>query len=276
MNDVVTMNALTYFDTHGHLNMADYDVDREAAIERARAAGVGMITVGVDLASSRLAVELAKKHPDVWAIVGLHPTDSKEEFDVEAFRSLARHPRVVAIGECGLDYFHAKPEEFARQRIIFQYHIDVANEVGKPLMLHIRNGKIVGGGTPNSVTVPAGNAYADALAMLRDRARVRFNSHFFAGTADDMKAIFDAGGTVSFTGVLTFAKSYDMLIRTAPLDRIMTETDCPFVAPVPYRGKRNEPSYVVEVVKAIARIRGEDEKIVAARLRANVKDFFGI
>ena len=263
-------NAWKYIDIHGHVNLPEYDLDRSEVIDRARAAGVGMITVGVDLASSRIAVALAEATEGIWAIVGLHPTDSKEELDASAFIELARHPKVVAIGETGLDYFHGSPEEFARQRKIFSEQIDIANEVGKPLMLHVRNGKNGGDGSSY------GNAYVDALEILRDRAKVKFDFHFFAGTQEDLQAILAAGGSVSFTGVLTFAKSYDALIKAAPLDRIMVETDCPFVAPIPYRGARNEPAYVVEAVRAVARIREEDEQAVAVQLRQNVRDFFGI
>lgn len=257
-------NDISHFDIHGHINFPEYDADREAVIERARSAQIGMITVGVDLASSRSAVALAEATEGVWAIVGLHPTDSKEDFDYDAFKALAMHPKVVAIGETGFDYFHGDPAEFARQRDIFERQIALANEINKPLMLHVRNGK------------NGGNAYADALAILKEKARVPFSFHFFAGTEADMNAIFDAGGYVSFTGVLTFARNYDVLIKSARLDRVMTETDCPFVAPAPYRGKRNEPSYVIEVVRAIARIRAEEEGQVAARLRHNVRDFFGL
>lgn len=259
-----------HFDVHGHINLPEYDADREAVVSRARAAGVGMITVGVDLASSRSAVALAETTEGVWAIVGLHPTDSAEEFDTEAFRALAAHPKSVAVGETGLDYLHGKPEDSARQRDIFERQIALANEAGKPLMLHVRNGKNGGESSTRQ------NAYADALAILKEKARVKFNFHFFAGTEEDMRAIFAAGGYISFTGVVTFASSYETLIRSAPLERIMTETDCPFVAPAPYRGSRNEPAYVAEVVKAIARIRGQDEAIVTAALRQNVRDFFGI
>ncbi len=275
---------MKYIDIHGHINFAAYDADREAVIARAKDAGVGIISVGTDLESSRRCVELAEAHEDMWAIVGLHPTNACESFndknetgietgekrpaqsfDYEGFKRLAQHPKVVAIGECGLDYFHSTPEEAVAQKSVFRDHIRLANEVGKPLMLHVRNAK---SGGPN--------AYAEAIDIIRSDAKVKADFHFFAGSESDLDSALEAGRNVSFTGVLTFARNYDGLVKKAPLDRIMTETDCPYLAPIPYRGKRNEPMHVIEVVKMIAKIRGEDEGTVAAQLVTNAKDFFGI
>jgi TatD DNase family protein len=254
-----------YFDIHGHVNFPEYGNDQADVIRRAQDAGVAMITVGTDLGTSQSAVVLAEQHENMWATVGIHPTHTKEVFSQDAFRELTAYPKVVAIGECGLDYFRSKPEDREWQKRIFEQQIALANEIRKPLILHVRNGKNGEMGQ---------NAYADALAMLAQTARVPFNFHFFAGTAEDLKNIITAGGYVSFTGVLTFTSDYDQVVREAPLDRIMSETDCPFVAPAPYRGRRNEPGYVIEVVKAIARIRGESEDVVAAQLATNAQRFF--
>ncbi len=272
-------NDLKYIDIHGHLNFPDYDADRGEAIERARRAGVGMITVGTDLQSSKKAVELAEAHDDIWATVGIHPTDVNDitDADFSELRGLAIHPKVVAIGECGLDYFHSKPEDMEKQREMFIRHIQLANEVGKPLMLHIRNRKNDGltiGKNDGTYDVKI-NAYQEAVSILKQYARVRANFHFFAGTVQDARDIVSMGNTVSFTGVITFARDYDEVIRSVPLESIMSETDCPFVAPVPYRGKRNEPSYVVEVVRKIAEIRGEDEDTVRGQMADNVQRFLG-
>ena len=136
--------------------------------------------------------------------------------------------------------------------------IELANKLNKPLMLHIRN------------------AYEDALAILKSHAKVKGDVHFFAGDWNIAKQFLDFGFTLSFTGVITFTHDYDEVIKNAPLDMLLSETDAPYVAPVPYRGKRNEPAYVVEVVKAIARIRGEDEEKVRTQLVANAKHLFGI
>ncbi len=274
---------MKYIDIHGHIQFAAYDADRDAVIQRARDASVGIISVGTDLELSRKAIQLAEQNQDMWAIVGLHPvycgeshndpqetgdegdhSRPKQEFNYEAFKKLAEHPKVVAIGECGLDFFHSQPEDIAFQREVFIQHIKLANEVGKPLMLHVRNSKTL---------TDLGSAYLESLKILKEHATVKANFHFFAGTLEEMKAIIDAGHYVSFTGVLSFAKNYDELIKTVPMNRIMTETDCPYVAPAPYRGKRNEPSYVTEVVKAIARIRGEDE-VVAKQVMENAREFF--
>jgi TatD DNase family protein len=276
---------MKYIDVHGHVNFPAYDADRDAVIDRAHKADVGMISVGTDLELSKSAIELAEKNTNMWAIVGLHPVfcgeshndpqetgnegdhvRAKQEFDYQAFRKLAEHPKVVAIGECGLDFFHSGPEDVDAQKEVFIQHIKLANEVGKPLMLHVRNSK--------DASQPS--AYLEALKILKEHSQVKANFHFFAGTMDEMNAILKAGYYLSFTGVLSFARSYDEQIKNISLDRIMTETDCPYVAPAPYRGKRNEPSYVVEVVKAIAKIRGESEDTIAKQVMENVKTFFNL
>lgn len=272
---------MKYIDIHGHMNFAAYDSDRESVIDRAAKDEVGMITVGTDLATSRESVALAEKNSNMWATVGMHPTfvgeshndpletgvaggkRPKQEFDLDQFIELAKNPRVVAIGECGLDYFHSDPKDFDAQREVFLQHIDVANKVNKPLMLHVRNGK-------------EKSAYQEAVEILKSKAKVRANFHFFAGTLDDLHSILEIDGTVSFTGVITFARSYDEIIKAAPITSIMSETDCPYVAPVPYRGKRSEPVYVIDVVKKIAEIRGEEENKIAEQLVENAQNFFNL
>ena len=258
---------MNYIDIHGHINFSDYDMDREEAIVRARDAGVGIITVGTDVKSSQQAIELAEAHEDMWAIVGIHPTDAKNLTDAEfsILQGLAKHPKVVAIGECGLDYFHSVPEEMEKQRDIFIKHIELANSANKPLMLHVRNSK-----------TPGRNAYQEAISILREHTKVRANFHFFAGTLQDARDIVAMGNTVSFTGVLSFARTYDEIVKNIPLSSIMSETDCPFVAPIPYRGKRNEPSYVIETVKKIAEIKGENLDVVSSAILSTAKEFFRI
>lgn len=274
---------MNYIDIHGHINFDDYDADRSEVIKRAQEAGVGMILVGTDLESSKKVVELANAHGDMWAIIGQHPTE-KAVFDYEKFLELAQNTKVVGIGECGLDYFHSKPEDITLQKENFLAHIRLANEVNKPLMLHIREAKklrptlrglpsvSVSADLPN---VPTG-AYQEAVQILKEHAKVHANFHFFAGNIEDVKAGLEIGASFSFTGVLTFTKDYDEVVRMIPLESIMSETDCPFVAPAPYRGKRNEPSYVIETVKATARLKGLNEDVVAAQLVTNAKRFFCI
>ncbi|MSU55157.1 MAG: TatD family deoxyribonuclease [Candidatus Taylorbacteria bacterium] len=283
-----------YIDVHSHVNFNAFDVDRDETIKRALDAGVYVINVGTQQDTSKKAVEMAEKYErGVYAIVGLHPvhtgksfhdvkelgegnrefTSRGEVFDKNYYLELARHPKVVGIGECGLDYYRFKIEdlswkkELEKQEETFRKHIELAIEVGKPLMLHVRNG----GGR---------SAYRDSLSILKS---YNFNLksspgdfHFFAGSWEEAKEILDAGFNLSFTGVITFARDYDEVIKNTPLDRIMTETDSPYVSPVPYRGKRNEPLYVQEVVKAIANIRNENFEIVKKQLVANAIRFFSL
>lgn len=255
---------MNFVDIHCHLDFKDYDKDREAVIKRTLDAGGGMINVGVDVETSKKSIELAHTYPHMWATVGVHPTDNLETPDFSALEELAKDPKVVAIGECGLDYYHAKPDDKQRQVKIFLKHIELANKVNKPLMLHVRNGT-----TDTS-------AYTEALEILKLSAKVPFNFHFFSGTLDDMINILYMGGTISLTGVLTITHDYDEVARQVPMDKFMTETDAPFAAPMPYRGKRNEPLYVQEVIQAIARIKGETAEKVAQTSVDNARRVFGI
>jgi TatD DNase family protein len=170
----------------------------------------------------------------------------------------------VAIGECGLDYYCLAEDTKAKQRDAFIAQIHLANELNKPLMLHVRGER--GDDTP----------YLDALEILQKEAKVLGNFHFFAGSLEVAKKIWDAGFTTSFTGVITFARVYEKLITEAPLEMIMVETDCPYATPEPHRGKRNEPLHVLEIVKKIARVRGEDEEVVARALVANTLRIFSL
>lgn len=268
-----------YIDIHTHTNFAAFDVDREEIIRRAREAGVAMINVGTQKDTSVSAVALAEQYEGVYAAVGLHPihtsasfhdteelgdggkefTSRGEKFDYDYYKKLALHQKVVAIGECGLDKFRSlEVPKLEKQEEIFRKQIELAVEVKKPLMLHIRN------------------AYTDAFRTLKTYTGVRGNLHFFAGTIEEAKPFLDLGFSFSFTGVISFARQYDEVVRYLPLPRIMSETDAPFVAPVHHRGKRNEPAYVVEVVKKIAEIRGEDYERVRAQLAENARAFFSI
>ena len=246
-----------YFDIHSHLNFADYEKDFDDVIERLKQTGTHTIVVGTDFESSRQAVELAEKYEEIYACIGIHPIDKLESFEVGKFESLIQNPRVVMIGECGLDFYHAdKVADYERQKNLFLIQINFALDHNKPLMIHARD------------------AYEELLAILEPLkkihgAKLRGNIHFFAGNWPIAQRFIAIGFTLSFTGVITFTDDYDEVIRQAPLDKIMSETDSPFVALVPYRGKRNEPSYVSEVVKRIAEIRGEDFEAVRAALVEN-------
>jgi TatD DNase family protein len=250
-----------FIDIHAHVNFEAYDSDREATMKRALDENVWMINVGTDIETSKSAVELADKYEKgVYAIVGQHPNDNGEDFDATGYHELLKNEKVVAIGECGLDYFRSGPESVARQKEIFINQIELANEVGKPLMLHIRGE----------------NAYKDVYEILKAHSKVAGDIHFFAGDWNEAKSFLDLGFTLSLTGVITFARNYDEVIKKAPLEMLLSETDCPFVTPEPYRGKRNEPLYVKEVVKKIAEIRNADLSQVKRQLVENAKRVFKI
>ncbi len=242
-----------YIDIHSHINFSDYDEDRGVVVKRALDNGVWMINVGTKLDTSKKAIEIAHQYKEgVYATIGLHPTHTEEIFDVEIYRSMAEDSKVVGIGECGLDYKDMNHEAYSvKQKEVFIKHIELANEVKKPLMLHIRN------------------SYKDAIEILKNYAKVKGDVHFFAGTIEEAKKFLELGFTLSFTGVITFAKQYKELVEYVPLDMIMSETDCPFVTPVPYRGKRNESVYVIEVVKKIAEIKKMDFEAVKTQLIKN-------
>lgn len=273
---------MKYIDTHTHVNLSAFDADREAVLVRALDAGVSVVNIGTKYSSSEKAVEIANAHEHCYAIVGLHPvqtvpgfhdedeigeggkpfTSKGEVFDAEKYQVLARNPKVVAIGECGLDYFHTTPESEKAQKEAFVAQIHFANEVQKPLMLHIRNGK------------DGRNAYKDVVEILKSEAKVQGNAHFFAGTTDDARLFLDLGYSVSFTGVVTFTTNYDEVVRFVPEDMIHAETDAPYVAPVPHRGQRNEPMFVIEVAQRLAEIRGVDADVFAVTLRKNFERMY--
>jgi TatD DNase family protein len=268
-----------YIDIHAHVNFAAFDEDRDEVVKRTLEGNTWMINVGTQKNTSAKAVELARQHEiGVYAIIGTHPihtdksyhdeaelgeggkgfTSHEEGFDYEFYKILGQDPKVVGLGECGLDYYRLTPESEKKQKKVFDQHIALSKELKKPLMFHIRN------------------AYADALQMLGQHSGLQGNVHFFAGSWEEAKKFLDLGFTLSFTGVITFAQNYHEVIRNAPLDMIMSETDCPYVAPVPYRGKRNEPLYVKEVVNKIAEIKGLPGSTVEEALVGNAKRVFGL
>ncbi len=232
-----------------------------------REENTGTITVGTDLESSKEAIKISETYPDIsWATVGLHPTDNTHEgFDTEKYRELAKHQKVVAIGECGLDYFRITNDEERiknEQKDIFKQHIELAIEVGKPLMIHARPSK------------DSMDAYVDAIEILSSYSNIRANFHFFVGNIEIANKIAMNGWSMSFDGPITFTHDYENQIKSVPLENIMAETDAPFAAPVPYRGKTCEPWMVKEVYKKIAEVRGANEDIVQKQLLINAKNFF--
>ena len=267
---------MKYFDAHTHVNFVAYNDDREATILRAKDAGVGMNVVGTQLDTSKAAIALAEKYDHVYATIGLHPvhtsksyhdekelgeggkefTSRGEVFDMAVYEAIGRNPRVIAVGECGLDYYRVEESTKDVQSKAFIEQIELANRLNKPLMLHIRN------------------AYDDALEILKVHAKVKGDVHFFAGDWAVAKKFLDFGFTLSFTGVITFTHDYDEVIKNTPLDMLLSETDAPYVTPAPHRGKRNESSYVPLIVKRIAEIKDGDEEKTALQLLNNARRVF--
>ncbi len=262
---------MKYIDIHCHLDFSDYGSELPSVLARMKEREVGTITIGTDLSSSEKAVAIAEENENIWACIGVHPVDNERgqrvSFSESDFEKLVSNPKVVAIGECGLDWFRISAElrgqEKERQTEVFKRQIEFALKHNKPLMLHCRE------------------SYDDALDILtlykkEAGEKLRGNAHFFAGSVDQARKFLDLGFTMSFTGVITFTHDYDEVIRFIPLNSIMSETDAPFVAPVPYRGKRNEPAFVAEVVKRIAEIRAQDDDIVSQQLLKNAQKMFGL
>jgi TatD DNase family protein len=265
----MTKKMYEYIDVHAHVSFSDYDIDRFEVVSRAKEAGVLMINVGTTLEASKDIVTLAEGHDGVYGIVGLHPTEvtPTNRFNTEDFETLVAHPKVVGVGECGIDVYRLEPElkdEYLKiQEEDFRKQIALAVKYDKPIMIHARE------------------SYGMILSILKDCFKVygpklRGNAHFFAGSVEEAQAFLDLGFTVSFTGVITFAKQYEELVRYVPLERMLSETDCPFVSPVPFRGRRNEPAYVVEVVKKIAEIKGLDIETVKKTLLNNAISLFNL
>ncbi len=254
-------------DTHAHLMDPAFDADRDAVLARARAAGVdALLLVGYDLPSSLAAVDLARGIPWARASVGIHPNSAAEasDADFEAIADLARAPEVVAIGETGLDYYrkHTPP---SRQRAALEWHLRLAEELDLPTIVHNRQ---------------ADADVADALAESAIRGGSRITPgvlHCFSSTDPSyMDRMLDAGYFVSFAGPLTFKSAQDLraMAMRVPFDRLLVETDCPYLAPVPHRGQRNEPAFVRETATCLADVVGLEVDMLAQRLWANCLQVF--
>ena len=282
-----------YIDIHAHVNFKAFDEDRDAVISRALSNDTWVINIGTQFDTSKKAVEMASEFKEgVYAVIGLHPihtdksfhdkqelgeeggefTSRGEIFDKEIYKKLAENnPKVIAIGECGLDYFHMDEESIEKQKEAFIKQIELANELNLPLMLHIRN-------NPKDKTK---NAYYDVYELLKKYSKVKGVSHFFAGDVEDMKRFMEIGVLVSFAGPITFPPKieicdYEKVIKETPLEMIMADTDSPYVAPMPHRGKRNEPIYIKEIVKKIAEIKNLPEAEIEKAIIKNAKALFDI
>ncbi len=279
---------IKYLDTHAHINLPDFREDYLDVIERCRREAVAVINVGTNFASSQRAVGQAEDHEHLFAIIGLHPiyttvnvsertevdwlgeeiSWSVEDFSYDDYKKLAASHKVVGIGECGFDYWHTPKDSYEKQEENFIKQIELANELNLPLMIHTR------GPRPGHDSPTGRSVYADVYDVLKRHSKVSFNVHFYAGSWEEAKRFFDLGGTISFTGVITFADDYEEVVRKSPLELIHAETDSPFVAPAPYRGRRCTPTMVKQVYKKIAEIKGLDEEMVRCQLLQNAKLFY--
>lgn len=276
------------FDAHTHLQFLPFDKDRDAVIARAQAGKVKIILVGTQNTTSKAGVALAERYPDdMWAAVGFHPSHAsgigwyhdkneqldphREIFDIELIKDMARHPQVVAIGECGFDYFRLPgdpdqiPEIQAAQRSVFSAQTQLSLEIKKPLMIHCRSGK-------------GHNAFHDTAEIVRSAGSELPPSviHFFTGTLDDAKLLLDLGCSFTFGGVITFSHDYDEVIKAIPIENILSETDAPYLAPAEYRGQRNEPAYVIKTVAKLAELKGVSTEEMTRHIWQNAQRIFSI
>ncbi len=251
---------LELVDTHAHLNLPNFKKDLEEVISRAKEAGlVAIVNVGIDLKTSIKALELAHAHDGLWATAGLHPHEVKKakEETYEALRALLQDPKMVAVGEIGLDYAKEySPREIQREH--FARQLALARELQKPVVIHSREAP-------------------DIMEILRQELPEKFVFHCYAGDKREAREILDLGGYISITGIVTFPKAENIreIVRYVPLERLMAETDCPFLTPVPHRGKRNEPAFVRHVVEKIAELKGVSFEECARITTKNARDFFG-
>jgi len=257
---------LSMIDSHCHLDQERFADDLPAVLDRARTAGVtAMICVGSgeDLTSARASVALAAREPDVYATVGVHPHDVRgmTTADWSELQTLAALPRVVGVGETGLDYFYDRSPRDVQQ-VAYRRFVALARTVRKPLSSHVRD------------------AHADAAAILRDEnaADVGGVIHCFTGNVDDARAYLDLGHHLSFSGILTFKTADDIRAAAAfaPADRILVETDAPFLAPIPNRGKRNEPAFVARTLETLALLRGISVEEAVRVTSENTRRLFGV
>lgn len=275
-------------DCHSHIQFRAFKDDAEEVIRRAREAGVKMVVPSSEMKTAKRGIEYAEKYPeDCWAAVGLHPIHLKpnpqdpsessrggegSRFREQDWRPLAENSRVVAIGEIGLDYvdrLKISEEDRALQKETFRQQIELALSVGKPIIVHSR---------PGSVDGAARDSNDDALRILSDHVPkgLRGLMHCYSGNLEQAKRFLDLGFYLSFTGLVTFNHSWDEVIRYAPLDHILTETDAPYLTPVPYRGKRNEPAHVRFVAEKIAELREMPFTEVAAQTTENASVLFSL
>ncbi|HCX27793.1 MAG TPA: hydrolase TatD [Candidatus Portnoybacteria bacterium] len=274
-------------DTHAHVNFVAYKEDGDEVVKRTLAEDVWLINVGAQEDTSRRAVEYAQRYPaGVFAAVGLHPIHLRaehteahideyetvefssriEKFDYDEYKKLAQEPKVVAIGEVGLDYYRIKNNEsgiMEKQKEVFKKQIELAIDLQLPLIIHCRN------------------AHADILEILNSyfmihNSKIKGVIHSFSGRWSQAQEYLEMGFYLGFNGIITFARDYDRVVREMPLTRLLLETDCPYLTPIPFRGKRNEPSYVKYVAQRVAELRNITFEEVAEVTTRNARELFKI
>ncbi len=251
------------FDTHAHYDDEAFDADRDELLASMPDRGVGLIVnPGITVETSRMAVEMAERYPHIYAAVGIHP-ENCEGFlpeHMEEIRSLAQQPKVVAIGEIGLDYYWGEPPVRELQRQVMRLHMALARELGLPAIVHDRE------------------AHADSLAIVKEYPEVKGVFHCYSGSVEMARELLKLDWMLSFTGSITFKSARKALevIAEIPLDRIMIETDSPYLTPPPDRGRRNDSSRVRRVAEKIAEIRGLSVEEIESITWENGKRFFRI
>ncbi len=250
-------------DTHCHLQFDAFDADRDEVVQRARDAGVqAIVTLATDLSSCSKVLELAETYPDVYAGVGIHPTDVAiyREADVERIRELAKHPRVVAIGEIGMDFYWDRSTADLQRRF-FLWQLELAADLNLPVVIHNRR---------------AGSAILDVLNEL-GALPVKGVFHCYSEGKQYASEVLERGFYISFTGNITYSKSkWPEISKVVPLERLLLETDSPFMTPVPHRGKRNEPAFVKHISEKHAAIREMDINEIAMMTSANARSLFNL
>ena len=250
------------FDSHAHLNDEAFDQDRPELLETFRDAGVGLVmNAGCSLASSREGIALAEAYPWIYCSVGTHPdtADEVNEEVLEVYRQMCSHPKVKAIGEIGLDYYYETIHRDAQMRA-FRMQMQLAEELDMPVIVHERD------------------AHEDGMSIVKEFPKVKGVFHCYSGSAEMARQLVDMGWYIGFTGVLTF-KNARKAVETAasiPLERILLETDCPYMAPEPYRGKRNHPGYLPKMAEKLAQIRGIPVEEVIRATMENAKRLYRI
>lgn len=251
---------LTYIDSHAHYDDEQFDSDRDELLLRLNKGGVrNIVNIGCTIERSQFSVELAKKYPFVYAAVGIHPEDASGAPSgyLDIIRRMAEYEKVVAIGEIGLDY-HFEGFDREMQIRFFEEQLDLAKEMGLPVVIHSRD------------------AAEDTINILKKRGEVSGVMHCFSGSAETAKQVLALGMNISFTGVLTFknARRAVEALKVIPLDRLMLETDCPYMAPEPNRGKRCDSGMIVNVIEKIAEIKEVSPELVAEKTMENTMKLF--